>query len=138
MQQEIMTGVASVKFPYDKYRIEWSDISSDSGWASDKEFDRMRLAMPVSEGWLYEKNKKVIKIFASYDTDDDGIQFGERTIIPTSCVKKMTRLDEAEFGVDDISEEEYNKLKENTMAKKKKKVKAKKKKAKSKKKKKRS
>ena len=37
-------------------------------------------------------------------------------------------MDEAEFGVDDISEEEYNKLKENNMPKKKKKVKAKKKK----------
>ena len=43
--------------------------------------------------------------------------------------------DEAEFGVDDISEEEYNKLKEKTMPKKKKKVKKKKKKAKAKKKK---
>ena len=42
--------------------------------------------------------------------------------------------DEAEFGVDDISEEEYNRLKEKNMPKKKKK--GKKKKAKSKKKKK--
>ena len=46
-------------------------------------------------------------------------------------------MDEAEFGVDDISEEEYNRLKEKTMPKKKKKVKTKKKKAKAKKKKKR-
>jgi len=45
-------------------------------------------------------------------------------------------FDEAEFGVDDISEEDYNRLKEKNMAKKKKK-KGKKKKAKSKKKKKR-
>jgi len=42
--------------------------------------------------------------------------------------------DEAEFGVDDISEEEYNKLKEKNMVKKKK-IKVKKKKRKSKKKK---
>jgi len=45
-------------------------------------------------------------------------------------------MDEAEFGVDDISEEEYNRLKEKIMPKKKKKLK-KKKKAKAKKKKKR-
>ena len=45
-------------------------------------------------------------------------------------------MDEAEFGVDDISEEEYNKLKEKNMAKKKKK-KGKKKNKKNKKKKKR-
>ena len=47
-------------------------------------------------------------------------------------------FDEAEFGVDDISEEDYNRLKEKNMPKKKKKkAKTKKKKAKSKKKKKR-
>ena len=45
-------------------------------------------------------------------------------------------FDEAEFGIDDISEEDYNRLKEKNMPKKKKK-KGKKKKAKSKKKKKR-
>jgi len=45
-------------------------------------------------------------------------------------------FDEAEFGVDDISEEEYNRLKEKIMPKKKK-IKKKKKKAKAKKKKKR-
>ena len=44
-------------------------------------------------------------------------------------------FDEAEFGIDDMSEEEYNKLKEKIMPKKKKKLKKKKKKAKSKKKK---
>ena len=37
-------------------------------------------------------------------------------------------MDEAEFGVDDIGEEEYNKLKEKNMAKKKKKIVKKKKK----------
>jgi len=35
-------------------------------------------------------------------------------------------MDEAEFGIDDISEEEYKRLKEKTMAKKKKKTKKKK------------
>ena len=78
--------------PYSKYRIEGCDIASDSGWATDKEFSRMKLATPVSEGWLYEKNECVIKIFASYDKDEDGIVFGERTIIPLSCVKKMRKL----------------------------------------------
>ena len=43
-------------------------------------------------------------------------------------------MDEAEFGVDDISEQEYNRLKEKTMPKKKKKKKIVKKKKKTKKK----
>ena len=78
--------------PYSKYRIEWIDCVSDSGWATDKEFDKMKLATPVSEGWLYEKNECVIKIFSSYDRDEEGIVFGERTVIPLSCVKKMRKL----------------------------------------------
>jgi len=78
--------------PYSKYRIEWFDIASDSGWATEHQFDEMKLATPVSEGWLYEKNECVVKIFASYDKDEEGLVFGERTVIPLSCVKKMRKL----------------------------------------------
>ena len=78
--------------PYSKYRIEWYDIASDSGWATESEFDKMKLATPISEGWLYEKDKYVVKIFSSYDKDDEGIVFGERTVIPISCIKKMKKL----------------------------------------------
>tara|TARA_R100000234_G_C4906986_1_gene138179 strand:- start:143 stop:463 length:321 start_codon:yes stop_codon:yes gene_type:complete len=79
--------------PYSKYRIEWIDCVSDSGWATDKEFDKMKLATPVNEGWVYERNKKHIKLFASYDKEDDGsITFGDRTMIPTSWITKITKL----------------------------------------------
>ena len=40
------------KLPYPKVRVEWIDILSDSGWATDKEFDKMKLSYPVNEGWL--------------------------------------------------------------------------------------
>ena len=86
------TARSGTKLGYAKYRIEWFDISSDSGWASEKEFSRMKLATPVSEGWLFEKDECVIKIFASYDKDEDALHFGERTVIPLSCVKKMTKI----------------------------------------------
>ena len=84
----------SNEIPYSKYRIEWMDILSDSGWATDKEFHRMKLAFPVNEGWVFEKTKDHIKIFASYDRDEDtkDITFGDRTMIPLSCVKKMIKL----------------------------------------------
>ena len=73
--------------------MEWVDCVSDSGWATDKEFDKMKLAFPVNEGWLYSKDKYCIKLFASYDREDDGtITFGDRTMIPLSCVKKMARI----------------------------------------------
>ena len=80
--------------PYSKYRIEWGDILSDSGWADEKQFQRMKLAFPVNEGWLFSKDKHHIKVFASYDKDPDTkeITFGDRTMIPVSCVKKMIKL----------------------------------------------
>jgi len=80
--------------PYSKYRIEWIDIISDSGWADEKQFKRMKLAYPVNEGWLFSKDKHHIKVFASYDKDDEtkDITFGDRTMIPVSCVKKMIKL----------------------------------------------
>ena len=79
--------------PYPKVRVEWIDILSDSGWADDKQFDRMKLASPVNEGWLYSKDKKTIKLFASFDRDDDGtLAFGDRTMIPLACVKRIQKL----------------------------------------------
>ena len=82
------------EIPYSKYRIEWMDILSDSGWADEKGFNRIKLAFPVNEGWVFEKTKDHIKIFASYDRDEDtkDITFGDRTMIPTSCIKKLTKL----------------------------------------------
>ena len=78
--------------PFQKVRVEWVDCVSDSGWATEKEFDKMKLSFPVNEGWLYEKTDKHIKMFASYDKDEDGITFGDRTMIPRHWVKKIQRL----------------------------------------------
>jgi len=80
--------------PYSKYRIEWVDALSDSGWADDREFNRMKLAKPINEGWLFSKDKNSVKIFASYDVDSTtkDITFGDRTMIPTSWVVKMTKI----------------------------------------------
>ena len=79
--------------PYSKVRVHWIDILSDSGWAEEKEFNKMTLSHPVNEGWLYSKDRYAIKLFASYDRDEDGtLTFGDRTMIPLSCVKKMVKI----------------------------------------------
>ena len=79
--------------PYSKYRIEWVDIISDSGWATDRDFNKMKLATPVNEGWLYSKDEESVKVFASYDKEDDGtLTFGDRTMIPLSCIRKMSKI----------------------------------------------
>ena len=83
----------SVKFPYQKYRIDWIDIITEGGWGTEREFKNMKLATPVSEGWLFSKDEDTVRIFAGYDVEDDGsIHFSERSVFPTSCVKKMTKL----------------------------------------------
>ena len=82
----------SADLPYPKVRVEWIDCISDSGWATEKEFDRMKLARPVNEGWLYSKDKESVKLFASYDKDEAGFSFGDRTMIPRAWVKKIQKL----------------------------------------------
>ena len=80
------------EIPYPKVRVEWIDCVSDSGWANEKEFDKMKLAKPVNEGWLYSKDKESIKLFASYDRDENEITFGDRTMIPRQWVKKIQKI----------------------------------------------
>ena len=84
---------ANEDIPYSKVRVEWIDILSDSGWADEKGFNKMKLAFPVNEGWLNNKDKYAIKLFASYDRADDGsLTFGDRTMIPLACVKRIQKL----------------------------------------------
>ena len=79
--------------PNSKVRVEWIDILSDSGWADEKQFNKMKLAFPVNEGWLYNKDKYAVKLFASYDREEDGsLTFGDRTMIPLACVKRIQKL----------------------------------------------
>ena len=86
-------NIGANDIPYTKYRFEWIDCVSDSSWADEKEFQKMKLASPVNAGWIFSKDKISIKMFASYDKDDDGtITFGDRTMIPRSWVKKLTKL----------------------------------------------
>ena len=35
--------------PFQKVRVEWVDCVSDSAWATDKDFNKMKLATPVNE-----------------------------------------------------------------------------------------
>ena len=93
-KKQIVNATQPNDIPFSKYRIEGCDILSDSGWATDKEFHRMKLALPVNEGWLFSKDRYTIKMFASYDKDVDTneLTFGDRTMIPLACIKKMIKL----------------------------------------------
>ncbi len=83
----------AMPFPFKRVRIDWIDIITEGGWGTDKEFKNMKLATPVSEGWLFSKDEDTVRIFAGYDVEADGsIHFSERSVFPTSCVKKITRI----------------------------------------------
>jgi hypothetical protein len=75
-RRKAIASIATPDIPYPKVRVEWIDCVSDSGWATEKEFD-----------------KKAIKLFASYDREDDGsFSFGDRTMIPRDWVKKIQKI----------------------------------------------
>jgi len=93
VKRKIISATQPDNIPYAKVRVEWCDILSDSGWADEKGFNKMKLAYPVNEGWMYNKDKDAIKLFASYDREEDGsLTFGDRTMIPLACVKKMVKI----------------------------------------------
>ena len=91
-RRKAIASTITPDIPYPKVRVEWIDCVSDSGWATEKEFDRMKLARPVNEGWLYSKDKNSIKLFASYDREEDVFSVGDRTMIPRAWVKKIQKL----------------------------------------------
>ena len=93
-KKQVVEATQPNNIPYSKYRVEWIDILSDSGWATDREFNRMKLAFPVNEGWLFSKDKDTIRMFASYEKDEDTheMTFGDRTMIPLACVKKLIKI----------------------------------------------
>ena len=82
-----------MKFNYELYKINWEDICSDSGWASDTEFDRMEVSHCISIGFIFKKTQKYLWIFSSYEINDLGeINFGDRTVIPLSNITKMEKI----------------------------------------------
>ena len=93
-KRKIVRYTSPRDIPFSKYRIEWVDALSDSGWADDREFNKMKLAYPVNEGWLYSKDKTSVKVFASYDLDPttQEMTYGDRTMIPTTWIVKMTKI----------------------------------------------
>jgi len=93
IKRKLINATQPDNIPYAKVRVEWIDILSDSGWADEKQFNKMKVATPINEGWIFSKDKDYVRVFASYDKEDDGtFTFGDRTMIPMACIKKITKL----------------------------------------------
>lgn len=72
------------------YRIAWLDILGDSGHASTEEFDKMKPAEMVTYGYVFSKNNKMLKTFASYDSKEEC--FSDRNVFPIGCIVRLEKI----------------------------------------------
>ena len=73
------------------YEIKWWDILGDSGHATSKEFDTMKPALMTTTGYVYSKDKKHLKTFASYDDNEES--FSDRNVFPIGCIKELRKIE---------------------------------------------
>jgi hypothetical protein len=50
----------------------------------------MRPATMISHAYIFEKNKKYLKTFASYDETD--AQFSDRNVFPIGCILSLEKI----------------------------------------------
>ena len=79
------------KKKYYFHKIQWIDITGDSGHATAEEFDKFECAKMITFAYVYKKTKKFILTFSSYDTKDEV--FSDRNIMPVGCVLKLEKRD---------------------------------------------
>lgn len=75
---------------YKKYKITWIDPTGDSGWHSSEDLDEFECEDCVIEAYVYYKDKKTVKTFASYSISKKGeMTFGDVNVLPTATIKSM-------------------------------------------------
>jgi hypothetical protein len=72
------------------YRITWLDIVGDSGHANSEEFSKLKPAEMVTYAYIFEKNKDVVRSFASYDSKEES--FSDRNVFPIGCIVRLEKI----------------------------------------------
>ena len=78
------------KKKYYFYSITWLDITGDSGHATADDFAKFKPSVMVTQAYLFSKDKKNIKTFASYEQNED--LFSDRNVFPRKCIVKMEKV----------------------------------------------
>ena len=78
------------KRKYYFYTIRWLDITGDSGHATADDFTKFKPSVMVTQAYLFSKDKKNIKTFASYEEGDE--LFSDRNVFPRGCIVKMEKI----------------------------------------------
>lgn len=72
------------------YFITWVDITGDSGHSTAEEFMKFKPSIMVTQAYLFNKDKKNIRTFASYEQGDE--LFSDRNVFPRGCILKMEKV----------------------------------------------
>ena len=71
--------------------VHWLDIKDKLGWLDVEDFKKDTPVLCHAVGYLYEKNKKVVKIIGTLAEDMDD-NLGRTSLIPTGCIKSIEYL----------------------------------------------
>ena len=78
------------KKKYYFYTIKWLDITGDAGHKSKEEMDKLPISKMITQAYLFNKDKKNIRTFASYEEGDE--LFSDRNVFPRGCILKMEKI----------------------------------------------
>ena len=85
-------SVVIKKKRYYFYKITWLDITGDSGHADLHTAEGFMPAEMVTHAYLFDKDKKYVWTFASYEEGDE--LFSDRNVFPKGCIIKMEKISE--------------------------------------------
>ena len=72
------------------YSITWLDITGDSGHSTAEEFMKFKPSVMVTQAYLFSKDKKNVRTFASYEQGDE--LFSDRNVFPRCSIIKMEKV----------------------------------------------
>ena len=72
------------------YKITWLDILGDAGHADHNEFMSMNPAVMITHAYVFHKDSKLLRTFASYDSNAES--FSDRNVFPIGCIKKLEKI----------------------------------------------
>ena len=72
------------------YSITWVDITGDSGHCTSEEFMKFKPSIMVTQAYLFNKDKKNVRTFASYEQGDE--LFSDRNVFPRGCILSMKKV----------------------------------------------
>lgn len=76
-------------------KITWVDICAYSDWKSFELAKKDKPALCYSTGFIINKDKNNTTICSDWSIDNEGIEVGNRNVIPNSVIRKTEVLYES-------------------------------------------